>query len=759
MSYKYTRSESADFPSGIIISQFIQECATDIPDNLINKIEQNEDVIDMYFDSEITDFTTLNNTISNHVPKTIMSKPEFFILPNTDTVVLSSNKYYDSAEQYIKLKARHVLEVYITPNPVNKFDCATLTEALSLYNNDFVIYTVYPGTYYETNPLTLPYGSTLVSGGSVGNTYLVATNPNADLLILNKWCTIKGITFVGAAGPGSRGIYFDGTNESGNYKMSLIKECAIYNCNIGIQIENAGSHIISSMLNIMADIPVDKGAYLNNGGSMFSFELYVTGLTGTSNINTGILCTGSFSKLVATNSGVWYMTNGIVVDDNAEIDMTQILSYSNVDVFKVGDQGTSTIANVNGLKIIESSGYDIQILPTLCRAKFSACDMTCMKIYNPNNIKYSLNSNHYCDNKNSSIMYGDVRIGSYSQNSSTNIGEGKYNYDIIVLSNDNNEVGTFVDLTSVARFGDDTSFNIFQTTAANNCCFVGFDNTEIGGIKIHMTTALADILYDDVVIEYWYNSTWNDATFMITYSDTYPYLQYEENLLKEVEKYHVRFDNNIQFSSKDINGNTKNWIRFRVVNTLSGIPQAEYIKVINNSIKINKNGYCMLFGKARKEKLKNLGIKTSNQTLYIDNKMTIPGCSLANNDTVYYNIVPQKDIDISCPLILYIEYIIDNATSGTANLDVYYCKRKIDDNIYINSGDATGTLYTLVSNSITINTNDNDKKKTDSVNLSLDRIYSNSGNDYSLIINIQRNDTYIGNIVITNIYYKYTSFI
>src|SRR5947207_2457010 len=83
------------------------------------------------------------------------------------------------------------------------------------------------------------------------NNYIVAANPNADLFVLGIGCRVEALSLIGASGPGSRGVYFDGTQSGGRGRFSGVLECYIGNCDIGIETNGKNIQNLGGMVDIL----------------------------------------------------------------------------------------------------------------------------------------------------------------------------------------------------------------------------------------------------------------------------------------------------------------------------------------------------------------------------------------------------------------------------------------------------------------------------------------------------------------------------
>lgn len=772
----YIKSLLTDFGENLNPKQLLKEINDDggIVPNCTYIFNINDDV-EITFDADISagEQTTLDGIITAHVPAEANTIPELYMDPNSSVI-----QFTDEGSTY-KLLGNKSNEIIISKGAQR--DYTSIKEAVTANYVDNMIFKIYPGTYIEDNPITLPKGSSLVGVGSASNTFIVAQNADEDLLVVYPGCKIKNFMLMNASGSGSRAIFYDG-NLSLTPSYVNTNKCIIRNCNIGIEATHSNAIIVADRCIIMPAGPMpDKGAYIHDGAQFIFLNSRVMGLASPPiPMNYGIYITGVGSLVSLATASIHRCNNGVFLDDNATLDVNLATFLYNDKSLIIGNTNTESIVRGSTLQIKESSTYDFDIQASDAVINLFSCELDEELINNPSGVKINAKIYTNKNDKKYQTMTGDLRIGSVINPASSSFGEGKYNTMLYsVLSNDNLEAGTWVDNTTYAK-GDNGNFDLFQGTVAGNCFYIGF-STNIPGIKINITTKTTTIQpKDDLIWEFWDGSSWLEMKCMQTeiiipnYSIVDSYVSVEKK-----QDIYFRIKKSSPLVEKSLNGVTKRWIRSRIVNTISSVPQAGYIKLHTNSTEIYKDGMMFHYGDARNVhplylSYQNIAASTTtvyDQDFYITDTFAM---DKKNNsfpdtvDTIYtFNTYLPFDIDTSFPIKLRFAFVCDDATAGDVQWIVNWKYTTSGDPVYLNIVDAPTTDSDMinVTKTTSIGASQNNKDLRDSIELDIDNVAPIDPNSENLLwIFLQRdatggnaNDTYTGSVNIIQIFAQYVS--
>ena len=517
------------------------------------------------------------------VPELVLDDTRSFILKKQGD---SLTHYYGSRSD----------EIHISQH--GQGDYTSVKAALEAHTNENIIFIVHPGTYLENNPLVLNRGCSIRSHGSAANTTIVGINPTQPVITLNNMCELFNICIAGAAGPGGCGVYYDGTGLGAEF--SFCSQLIIVDCFYGVRVDGGTNKLImmnSSISHINAT--TYKAIYLTNGADMNSVSCIILG-SPLKRIPEAISLDNG-SSIHAVISSIKYPDVGIMLDDGAEFDSSEcFITNPNVGV-KMGNTSTSTTLIANNLDIRNSNTYDLCLEPDNATVVIKGGRLNVSKIHNPNSIKLNAIYNAEEHGKAFNVLTGDLNIGAIKEPSKLQIGEGKYSMeDVYVLHNDNIESGEWVDISADANSFEGSLFELFPSEAANSCVYIGSEYP-ILGFKAHVTTdgQINDV--NDVVWEYGSTgNAWTQTTYMNTICQE-PYYTSNKQFFESDSKHHIRFGLTkiSPFEKRVLNGIEKYWIRGRIVNDMSGVPELEYLKMHTSNSKINNDGWLEYYGDAR----------------------------------------------------------------------------------------------------------------------------------------------------------------
>jgi len=767
--YSYT---TADFSGGLHISQLQAE----IVDNTtitttISHINTNADDIDIVFQSSLSapELTELNDVvIPNHVP-----------IPPNEPVILEKSPTSDIITAQIGsdtayFPAQYSQTVYISQEEKSG-QYTTIRAALDANPIPNTIFLVQPGTYIENNPLILPISCLLVGAGTAAQTTVVAANPASNLIVINPWSKVDSMVITGATS--ACGIYFDGSVAPAS-AYALFEECIITNCDTLVRAENGPNTLLGYRSLVSASSSgssPSRGLHASAGAQMTLSSVSVAGSPSPYvPIMDGIVSEGAGTKVSLSTSNVYVCNRGVVEDDDGEIELNLLTARGNVTSFYVGPTGTNCKIRANSFSMLESVLYDIDIQAADADIGLFSSEIDESKINNPNHIKF-INQSH--TNKYHKIFKthaGDIRFGGREQKTTVSIGEGKYDDSkMVVLTNDNLEAGTWIDHTIAAKDYEVPGFGIFQSTAINNCCYIGRDNTLVG-CKVNITTATSSTTTkDDVIWECWDGSSWVPFNVLVTQAEM-PFYYIMDSVVSTVGKYHIRFPAKSSDAqpTKDLNGHDLKWVRMRVVNTLSSIPHSQYVKLHVNQRKINSAGFVEKFGDGRVSMrlpwtindTEPANASPDNQDVYLSDQLGVGRRENRFKDGVVdrlgANIFLPEDLDNSFPMKLKFAIIGDSSTDGDVEFVARWNTSNAGSSVYRTTSSAPSASTGEKSASTIITITDADTEYRGEIELDLNRVnpYPSSGTAEMLWLSFERdatggnaNDTYPGNVTIAQI--------
>jgi hypothetical protein len=626
---------------------------------------------------------------------------------------------------------------------------------------------VYPGYYEEDNPIILPFACVLDATGSAGNTFIVAKNPNSDLIITSPWSKIVGFGLHDAYGSGSHGVYYDATNAPAG-SFTVVYECMIRNCDIGVEVN--GNPYSSIVLNYTLIHPtlqsLSYGVIARNGGQVISLNTRVAGTGPPYNlvVDKAIYATDPYTKISLTTTSLYYCTTGMYIDNNSELEITLMTCHGHNYGLVIGPNGLNTIIRAAFMNITRCITYDFDIQSQDSAIEISSGYMLESKIRNPNHVKINARYHTEFNSKRYHSMTGDVHLGSIVEPTKITMGQGKYNeIDITVLTNDNlEESNAWTDWTIHSNSSNNSTFNIFNTNNIGSCLYIG-SSYPIYGIKISVVDSCRDHSDIDTIIwEYWNGTEWIQFKVMTTLSSS-PYTQITQHFVYSAVKKQIRFGLTSQtpFAIKNLNGFNKNWIRARLNQIITETPTAEYLRLHTSNFTINKDGFAEYFGDSRPIRTLPYNVtqittnSAGSRDLYLNKKLSV---HLKNNTfcsnkltRISFSADMPSDIDLSFPIKIKFSIIGDHTTPGNVEFTINWGYSQNNSKIYNDDNSAPyngmnsktvimpmSKSFTQISGFIKIDMDDSNMLN-DIIWISMER---NAG---------QINDNYQGNISIIQI--------
>jgi hypothetical protein len=406
-----------------------------------------------------------------------------------------------------------------------------------------VVLLVHPGTY-STPPFSLPDYVSLVGAGGAQSVIITASTTTAALCSANGGQRVQGVTLQGASGVGGIGVDITGTTGT-----LMLKDSYVYNCETCIRCVGTGYAVETE---------------------------HVEAETGT----TGMFVNGIGARGRVNGLSLVDFTTGLHIGSTGGIVTGQYLRVTD-------DSGFTTHVQV------ESASAVLSLINSVFRA-----DKT---LYNAS-AEIAVEHASIVPGDEAMQVTAEFHVGTQDRPREACFGGGDSNTrSLAVLTNTNNEAGTWADITANLKFQDATSATLLPGVAANNCCYIGADFA-FPGFKVLTTTAMA-LGTGEVVMEFWNGSAWTSFRHMTT-AGSAPYTAHAQDLLTRVASEHVRFDTSIlsTWSTKTLNTVTKYWVRLRVVTAITTAPAADIVKNHTHRTEINSDGVIEFFGNAEPQR-------------------------------------------------------------------------------------------------------------------------------------------------------------
>jgi hypothetical protein len=581
-------------------------------------------------------------------------------------------------------------------------DAISLAVALSPTESNPVAIQVFPGSYYENNPLNIPQWVTIYSEGGYFSAAVVANN-NGNIFVSSGNSTINGFTILGLS-------TFSNVAYASTVAIdSDINNCIIIDCQTGI-LSNGGA----VTANFVEGYSYTKvfGRFFSsiNGGYIKATSCSITGIT-TRPIY-GFYVSNANSEMYLFSCLIGNCVNGLYADNSGYIDCFSGHFEDCDNAVHIGSTGASHVRCVSTI-IEDSTTYDLLIeSPTSSLSYVGAFDSSKFSIVNGATISSAANdaNNEGMLSLGKSTSWGTMNVGTpgaitLQKDINVQIGEG----GSFINDQYGNPIVEFWSYDDTAPSG--SKFTRFvnnagtQLTGANDAIYVGC-KYQFPAIRIDVNTVMSLVNPSDYLItEYWNGSAWTDLApsgspvgggGVACYKRS-DYTPRNHNLFKHVEtEYvecsHVLYDNGDWSDGNDVLDQIPKWdanepfyaIRFRNQQALAN-------GMTFSDGRVKPHSFVFAFC----GKQVNFGVYRTDRVLYIDsaalaNDITNPASftNIQISPNISYTDVPvflkanaisrmslafvlPYDIDTSSPLYVYIDGTTVDATSGNVASTIY----------------------------------------------------------------------------------------
>ena len=578
-------------------------------------------------------------------------------------------------------------------------DAVDLATALVPTQTNPVVITVFPGTYTEDNPITIPQWVTIQSTGGNYSVDINAAN-DGNIFISSGNSLLNGFTIKGGVAFSNVAYY------SASSLTSQINNCIISNCYQGV-ISNGGSIIAQNITGLSLVRVFDKFMRSYNNGFISASLCNVTGVI------TRPVCSysssGSGSELYLFSCNVSNVVRGISAGKDGCLDVLSCHFKDCDDAIHIGATGSSVIKAM-GCIIEDSVINDLNIESATAYLAYSG---------HLDSSKFSIVSgaeiNIVADDENldgglivrKSSLQGKVSIGTpgaiaLGEDLQVNIGEGS----AFVNDKQGNEIAEYWSFDNSAASG--SKFTRFannagtQLTSANDAIIVGC-KYPFPAIRLDVNIALVTANY--ITTEYWNGTSWVDlgtsAGGGVAGYKRSDFTARANEIFRNVETQFVEFSS-VLFSNgdwsddNDVLDQIPAWdagedfyaIRFRNNGALTSGMTFQSGMIKPHSFMVSASG-----------KKSNFGLYRTTNSLYIDSKLFYPDSvnpptyidlQMSTNITLTNNPVCPKanptskvavafimpfDIDTSSPLECWVDGVVNLNDPGKDIASTIYMAR------------------------------------------------------------------------------------
>jgi len=474
--------------------------------------------------------------------------------------------------------------VLVTPTTATSQ--ASIVAALATaVSGDAVV--VGPGTYAES--VIIPAGVVLIAPYGPVVTNITGALATGTRVTLNDGSRLDGfdVTLPTDAVPA---ILYSGAATAS----------AVRSRTSGVNTTSSGIRATSGLLRVSQFTHTgDANIVIEAAGG--NITLAVAAITpGTANCGLKVSGGATLTPSTVTISGVTSLTDGIEVADGKLRG-----SSVTIELVTTGIHVTSNSADIQVRSHrLDSVTNDILVDPALVSGTFHfvAGEADSDKITAP--VAWRQGAfflfSYQDENSDGDVAFrisGELSVGTTCLGAEANFGGGESSSQgMIVFQNDNQELGTFTDITAALASPSGSTAILFTGTGANNTVFFGGD-APFYGIK-HDTTVAIAIGTGVLVWEFWNGSTWIDVKVLST-DDGQPFNSYAQDSFGRIAFEHIRSGDTAASATKLINGATKFWLRVRITTAITTSPTIEKVKLQTSRSEITEDGTITFFGLAR----------------------------------------------------------------------------------------------------------------------------------------------------------------
>lgn len=453
---------------------------------------------------------------------------------------------------------------------------------------------VYPGTYIEA-PITVPDYVSIKGLGNLSNIIIVAASPTGTLIDAGDSSFVENITLTGAAGAGGICGRADGATA-----FSFVQ---LASCETGI-LATGGSASVR-VLNVAAQSGTFTDIVKYTGGATGGVSQYaVTGVTAAN----ALVVSGTGTQIAVANTAIKapLVTNGIFVNDSANVEIGNVTVQFTDNGLRIGPTGTS-IVNGSGGVITNNQTYDFFSESTTSKIYYSGVVANKNKFNLPAAMTNVITFNDDTPDDEALNVLGELNVGIPEEGQESLFGEGDSYTDGMLVYAYNGS--TYSDVTTAAQSATGSTFS-YPGTGVNNALYISSNRKDslgnfvkFGGYR-YLTAGTA-ASGGAIVHEYWNGSSWTSFDVMCLHS-TLLY-RYDNSCHQRANSNEYALFDNTMKSNWALNdppstGTNRYWIRVRITSSLSTAPLFEQFKINPNSTQINSAGTFTFLGDSRYRK-------------------------------------------------------------------------------------------------------------------------------------------------------------
>lgn len=560
---------------------------------------------------------------------------------------------------------------------------------------------VYPGSYLETNKITVYPGISIIGDASrhmVNVTYTGALTTGA-------FFTFQGDSFCSFINIVCANLLDYACEISGTFTDAVFQQMFCFGANIAGFHETSVSfgnvyHIGTVVFNI-GPYPCPLGWLIEGNVKAFIQLSAAVDLTFAHAIN-GVKMNSTSANLSLSQTETDYCDKGLWVVAAATCDVGGAYFVNCNTGLYVEAAATSTI-NLSAA-VFSSNTVDINANNGSCILNTTGC------IVSPN--KYTPSANSLAQFVSNDI---DSRY-SFELNNPTYIEE---TYNGMFLSQSTLKAfkyntTTYTDVSSNIKQSGATTTSMFSALTAGYIFYLGNTAGKFPSLLVNMSVAGSmGTIGTNYVWEYWNGAAWTSFNTM-GLSETYPYQSYANTPLQNTGQMSIRFDQTFSSSSASdwattaVNSVTAYWVRVRIITSITTSPVITWIKEFDSTMRIHRSGTIAYFGRSMPKVLKFYDVQimagnATNQTLYVNaapavNRiLTNNSFSNAGTATSGLSFLMDGQADTSSGLYMILSWLTDGTNTNTVSLTISWTVTSDGDIIATTVGTAPTNATTQTS--------------------------------------------------------------
>ena len=549
---------------------------------------------------------------------------------------------------------------------------------LSAVSGDFI--SVGPGFYPES--FTIPDGVSVQGASGPERTIITGSAPTGARITMGEVSLLRGVSVVSPT-DASPAILDATVSRSEIQDILLVGVSPI--C-FGLRKTGPSLANYRDVFYIGGD--ADAVFEVNAGDAIF-WNSYVMPPAGA--VGVAFRCLGGTTRFFSAGTSCPTVVKGLEIGGTAKIIGGNLEISNTTTAIHVLTDTTNT--SLRSVYIEDSSSFDLLVDPAAAAAVFdiSSGELNGSKVSRPAptpNLFLAFLDTFDVDR--GLVSYGQFSVGTHLNPKESVFGGGDSHVrGESCKSNTFEESGTWLDITTILTSTSGSTTAIFNALTVGASFYVGGD-LPFPGLK---TDVVASIVLGGgaLVCEHWNGAAWVSHSTMCTDANGAPQGQYANTPFQRVQNDQNRwFSANFTWATKTLDGETKFWIRYRVITApITTSPVLELVKLHTNRFEINAGGNAEQFGDG--ESLENViwhrnlvddlsGASPANATIaFSANSVVAPGISITttgidnqfNNgalDGIGGTVQIPDGLDTSRPVTFRVLWYPDTVNGGDVEL-------------------------------------------------------------------------------------------